>query len=41
MEFIRLGQTGLKVSRLCLGMMTYGDPSGDRGCCPQPPRARS
>ena len=26
MEFIRLGQTGLKVSRLCLGMMTYGDP---------------
>ena len=26
MEFIRLGQTGLKVSRLCLGIMTYGDP---------------
>ena len=26
MEFLRLGQTGLKVSRLCLGMMTYGDP---------------
>jgi aryl-alcohol dehydrogenase (NADP+) len=26
MEFRRLGQTGLKVSRLCLGMMTYGDP---------------
>jgi len=24
MEFVRLGTTGLKVSRLCLGMMTYG-----------------
>ncbi len=24
MEYIRLGQTGLKVSRICLGCMTYG-----------------
>ena len=24
MEFVRLGKTGLKVSRLCLGCMTYG-----------------
>ena len=24
MEYVRLGSTGLKVSRLCLGMMTYG-----------------
>ena len=24
MEYIRLGTTGLKVSRLCLGCMTYG-----------------
>jgi len=24
MEYINLGQTGLKVSRICLGMMTYG-----------------
>ncbi len=24
MEYIRLGKTGLKVSRICLGMMTYG-----------------
>lgn len=24
MEYIRLGNTGLKVSRICLGMMTYG-----------------
>ena len=26
MEYVRLGRTGLKVSRICLGMMTYGDP---------------
>jgi aryl-alcohol dehydrogenase-like predicted oxidoreductase len=27
MEHVRLGTTGLKVSRICLGMMTYGDPA--------------
>ena len=26
METVRLGGTGLSVSRLCLGMMSYGDP---------------
>jgi len=26
MEMTRLGDTGLKVSRICLGTMTYGDP---------------
>ncbi|SDH53885.1 aldo/keto reductase [Nonomuraea jiangxiensis] len=26
MEYTRLGRTGLKVSRICLGMMSYGDP---------------
>ena len=26
MEYMNLGKTGLKVSRICLGMMTYGDP---------------
>ena len=26
MEYVRLGTTGLKVSRICLGMMTYGSP---------------
>ncbi len=26
MEYVRLGATGLKVSRLCLGCMTYGEP---------------
>jgi aryl-alcohol dehydrogenase-like predicted oxidoreductase len=25
-EYVRLGRTGLKVSRICLGMMSYGDP---------------
>ena len=24
MQYVRLGTSGLKVSRLCLGMMTYG-----------------
>ncbi len=27
MQYINLGRTGLKVSRLCLGCMTYGTPS--------------
>src|SRR6478672_320982 len=26
MKYIRLGNTGLKVSRICLGTMTYGSP---------------
>ena len=26
MEYVNLGKTGLKVSRICLGMMTYGTP---------------
>ncbi len=27
MEYVRLGNTGLKVSKICLGCMTYGDPN--------------
>jgi 1-deoxyxylulose-5-phosphate synthase len=27
MEYVRLGSSGLRVSRICLGMMSYGDPS--------------
>ncbi|MFI7131774.1 aldo/keto reductase [Nonomuraea sp. NPDC050153] len=27
MDYTRLGDTGLKVSRICLGMMSYGDPA--------------
>jgi aryl-alcohol dehydrogenase (NADP+) len=26
MDYVNLGRTGLKVSRICLGMMTYGSP---------------
>jgi aryl-alcohol dehydrogenase (NADP+) len=26
MQYVNLGRTGLKVSRICLGMMTYGSP---------------
>jgi aryl-alcohol dehydrogenase-like predicted oxidoreductase len=26
MQYVKLGSTGLEVSRLCLGCMTYGDP---------------
>ena len=26
MEYTRLGSTGLQVSRICLGMMSYGTP---------------
>jgi aryl-alcohol dehydrogenase-like predicted oxidoreductase len=32
MDYVNLGQTGLKVSRICLGCMTYGVP--DRGAHP-------
>lgn len=27
MDYVRLGKTGLKVSRICLGCMTYGEPN--------------
>jgi 1-deoxyxylulose-5-phosphate synthase len=27
MDYVNLGKTGLKVSRICLGMMTYGTPT--------------
>jgi aryl-alcohol dehydrogenase-like predicted oxidoreductase len=27
MDYINLGNTGLKVSRICLGCMTYGSPA--------------
>jgi aryl-alcohol dehydrogenase-like predicted oxidoreductase len=30
MEYINLGRTGLKVSRICLGCMTYGSPAKGR-----------
>ena len=27
MEYVRFGNTGMKVSRICLGWMSYGDPT--------------
>ena len=27
MEYMRLGNSGLKVSRICLGTLTYGNPN--------------
>ena len=27
MKYVRLGQTGLEVSRICLGCMSFGDPN--------------
>jgi aryl-alcohol dehydrogenase-like predicted oxidoreductase len=27
MDYVRLGKTGLKISRIALGCMSYGDPT--------------
>ena len=35
MDYVNLGKTGLKVSRICLGCMTYGAPATGE---PQPGR---
>ncbi len=35
MDYVRLGKTGLKVSRLCLGMMSYGDPNDLKWSLPE------
>ncbi|WP_327590853.1 aldo/keto reductase [Nonomuraea sp. NBC_00507] len=35
MDYMRLGDTGLKVSRVCLGMMSYGDPARQEWALPQ------
>jgi hypothetical protein len=32
MVYQRLGNTGLKVSRICLGCMTYGSPTWQPVC---------
>lgn len=33
MNYVKLGNTGLEVSRICLGLMSYGEP--DRGIVPK------
>ncbi len=35
MDFTELGSSGLKVSRICLGMMSYGDPPSRRWMLPE------
>ena len=32
MDYVRLGRAGLKVSRIGLGAMGFGDRSGGHGC---------
>ncbi len=36
MDYVRLGSAGLKVSRICLGMMSYGDPGWREWVLPEP-----
>jgi aryl-alcohol dehydrogenase-like predicted oxidoreductase len=35
MDYTRLGNTGLNVSRICLGMMSYGDPARQEWALPE------
>jgi aryl-alcohol dehydrogenase-like predicted oxidoreductase len=35
MDYVRLGSTGLRVSRICLGAMSYGDPAWRRWVLPE------
>ena len=35
MDYRRLGDTGLRVSRICLGMMSYGDPARQDWALPE------
>lgn len=35
MQYVKLGKTGLKVSRICLGMMSYGDPNDLKWSLPE------
>ncbi len=41
MQYVNLGASGLKVSRIALGMMTFGTPRGGRGCLTKPRRGPS
>ena len=34
MQYVKLGKTGLDVSRICLGMMSFGKPGPDHGQFP-------
>ena len=41
MEYVNLGSSGVKVSRICLGTMTYGAKRWRSGCWRKPRRGRS
>ena len=34
MEYIKLGNTGIDVSKICLGMMSFGKPDKEKGLSP-------
>lgn len=36
MEYVKLGRSGLDVSRLCLGTMGFGDPERSAGATRMP-----
>lgn len=40
MQYVKLGSTGLDVSRICLGCMTYGSPTAARTSGPSTRRPR-
>lgn len=34
MQYVKLGNTGVDVSRICLGMMSFGKPGKENGVFP-------
>ena len=34
MEYVKFGNTGMDVSRICLGMMSFGKPGKENGVFP-------
>ena len=36
MQYVKFGNTGMDVSRICLGMMSFGKPGKENGVFPSP-----
>ena len=34
MDYVKFGNTGMEVSRICLGMMSFGKPGAENGLFP-------
>ena len=34
MKYVKLGSTGVDVSKICLGMMSFGKPGAENGAFP-------